>query len=151
MKRITGRVSKGREWVFKPPTKAFELLNFLTLQGFSLSFLVNGEALLLKAIYKHFIYINSPWVWIAVLFLSMMQLFIIWDESLKFNILSAYILKVSGLFYGLLAVLFSIDMVIPNTGFATYSSLSIIMVLAGFQLGAENTCKQLKSVICKDK
>lgn len=31
MKRITSRVSKGREWVFKLPIKVFELLNFLIL------------------------------------------------------------------------------------------------------------------------
>lgn len=151
MKRITNKVSKGREWIFKPPTKIVEFLNFLILSGFSLSFLINGEALLLKPIYRHLSYINSPWLWVGVFTLALVQLFILWDESLKFNILSSYMLKISGMFYGLLAVLFSIGIVIPNVEFTTYAALSLIMVLGGFQIGADNTCIQIARLKCKDR
>lgn len=150
MKRIVKAVNQGREYIFHIPTKSIELLNGLTAFFFAIVFMVNGATLSEHKFYLNFKYAGPSWIWIIVLILSIIQLNAMRKETLESNILSAIVLKVSALFWFMAALMFGSDYPPLSTGFFTYSILSFITVLAGYEISAQNTKQLLKRAECRN-
>lgn len=143
MKRIILKVNQGRQYLFSTSTKSIEFLNGLSAFLFGLVFLLNGAALGNYKFYLNFNYIGPIWVWWFVVILGAIQLNSMRKDTLESNMISAIALKLSALMWFMSALMFGSDYPPLSTGFFTYLSFSLVMVLAGFHLSAQNTYELL--------
>ena len=143
MKRILLKVNQGRVYLFSTPTKAIEALNGLTLSLFGLVFLINGATLGQYKFYVNFMYMGPSWIWWVVMLLGITQLNAARKDTLESNMMSAICLKLSALVWFVISLMFGSDYPPLSTGFFTYMSFSLLNVLGGFHLSAQNTYELL--------
>lgn len=138
MKKVLNKISQGRQFLFRPPTKGIEFLSGISLFFFGLVMSINNSSLLTNQFYKNFTFVGPSWIWIFVMSLGIIQLNALRKDTLESNILSAIVLKVSSLVWCLLALTFGSGYPPLNTAFFTYLSLSCITLLAGYELEVQN-------------
>ena len=143
MKRIIMRVNQGRRFLFHLPTKSIEFLNGLLALMFGLVFMMNGSSLVQYKSYVAFTYVGPVWLWFVISMIGVFQLNAMRKETLESNMLSAIVLKVSSLLWFLVAILFGSTYPPLSTGFFTYLIISLVCVLAGYELSAQNTYELL--------
>jgi len=150
MKRIIHKLGQGRAFIFGLPTKSVELLNGLCAFFFSMTFLI-AEALTSRfEIYRNFIYIDMPVIWMGMLLVSITQFRLLFRDTLESNIGSVLILRLSCVVWFSCALLFGVDSLLLNTEFFTYSSISFLCLIASLELGNRNSYEELLRKECRN-
>lgn len=143
MRRIIKKINQGREFLFSTPTKSIEFLNGLCILFFGLVFLFNGASLGEHKFYISFTFIAPPWLWWICVIVGVTQLRAMNKDTLESNMMSVLMLKSSALLWFLFAILFGAEYPPLSTGFFTYLWFSMVSLMAGFHLSAQNTFELL--------
>ena len=143
MNKVILKVNQGREFLFSTPTKSIEFLNGLCILFFGLVVLLNISSLGTYKFYASFSSIAPIWVWWISIIVGFIQLKNIGRDTLESNIMSVLMLKVSAFLWLLFAILFGAEYPPLSTGFFTYLWFSVVCLLGGFNLGAQNTYELL--------
>lgn len=106
-------------------------------------FLINGASLGTYKFYVSFTSIAPPWLWWICIIVGFIQLKSLSKNTLESNIMSVLMLKISAFLWLLFAILFGAEYPPLSTGFFTYLWFSVVCLLGGFHLGAQNTYELL--------
>lgn len=138
MQKIINKTNQFRRYLFSTPTKAIEFLSGLSTTLFGLIFLLNGNLLGKYKLYLSFNYVGPLWVWGIVVIIGLIQLNAMRRDTLESNTISAINLKVTAVVWFLIGVMFGADYPPLSTGVGTYFSMSLVNLMAGFHLSAQN-------------
>ena len=130
-----------REWAFKTPTRMVELISGFVAFFFSSAFIMDLSFYVTNHPYRNFSYLSSKWLWVLMLFLSILQIIYAGRSTLKSNLKSAQLLLWFSLVWIIIAVVFASDYPPISTGFFTYGILSVVNLTAYFYLDHLNKSK----------
>lgn len=150
MRQLGIHIIKSRQYIFGLPTKGIELFSGICAFFFSMVFLIGGSLPERFNVYKNFEYIDHPIVWVGMLAISIVQLRVVWKDTLESNIASAILLRVSCFIWFVCALLFGVDGLMLNTAFFTYSTMAFICLAASFEITARNKNEDLVRNECRN-
>ena len=138
MRRVLITTLQIRNYLFSTSTKAVEFLNGIATALFGLIFLLNGDILGKYKLYLSFNYVGPLWVWWILVILGVIQINAMRTDTLESNTVAAITLKVSALVWFLIGLMFGANYPPLSTGVGTYFTMSLVNLMAGFHLSAQN-------------
>lgn len=132
------KIHKLANWVFDEPTRPVELLSATIGFWFASIMLLNSTMTQSHISYTPFVLLEGGWIWILIVFLSVIHFIKIFAKSTKLTPhIRSYILLWFALVYILIAILFAAAWPPLTTGFPTYCTLAIINLLAHFKIDGD--------------
>ena len=129
MNFITSLLAQIRElhdWCFRTPTRLIELISGFCAFFFASAFLMDLSLFVVNHPYRNFAYLSNKWLWVVMLFLSILQLVFAGRSTLKSNEKSAQLLLWFSLIWIIISVVFATDSPPISPAFFTYTVLSFV-------------------------
>ena len=121
-------------WLFDKGTRAVEVLNSLFLIGFASTFIYNFEGILTLQSYKAFAIASSPYWWIGMFALGVVQFMALIKTSLHSNQASGIILISSAWVWGMVTGTFIASIPPLTSAPIIYSIFTLMCATAGMYL-----------------
>ena len=121
-------------WLFDKGTRVVEVLNSLFLIGFASTFIYNLSGILTVPSYKAFAIASSPYWWIGMFVLGVVQFMALIKTSLQSNQASGIILISSAWVWGMVAGTFIASMPPLTSAPIIYSIFTLMCATAGLYL-----------------
>ena len=136
-------------WLFGKGTRVVEVLNSLFLIGFATTFIYNLEGILSSSSYRAFAIASSPYWWIGMFVLGVVQFMALIKTSLQSNQASGIILISSAWVWGMVAGTFIASLPPLTPAPITYSIFSLMCATAGLYLLKLNKVEEGTTKGCK--
>ena len=134
-------------WLFDKGTRVVEVLNSLFLIGFMGTFLYDFEGILKLPSYKAFAVASSPYWWIGMGALGVVQVMALVKTSIQSNQFSGVILIASAWVWGMVAVTFIASVPPLTSDPIVYTIFSIVCGVGGLYLLKSN--KMFEEEVCR--
>ena len=121
-------------WLFDKGTRVVEVLNSLFLIGFASTFIYNFNGILTLQSYKAFAIASSPYWWIGMFVLGVVQFVALIKTSLHSNQASGIILISSAWVWGMVAGTFMVNLPPLTSAPIIYSIFTLMCATAGMYL-----------------
>ena len=136
-------------WLFDKGTRVVEVLNSLFLIGFASTFIYNLNGILTVPSYKAFAIASSPYWWIGMFVLGVVQFMALIKTSLQSNQASGIILISSAWVWGMVAGTFIASLPPLTPAPIGYSIFSLMCATAGLYLLKLNKVEEDTTKGCK--
>lgn len=136
-------------WLFDKGTRVVEVLNSLFLIGFATTFIYNLEGILSSSSYRAFAIASSPYWWIGMFVLGVVQFMALIKTSLQSNQASGIILISSAWVWGMVAGTFIASLPPLTPAPIVYFILSLMCATAGLYLLKLNKVEEDVTKGCK--
>ena len=136
-------------WLFDKGTRVVEVLNSLFLIGFASTFIYNFEGIISLSSYKVFAIASSPYWWIGMFVLGVVQFMALLKISLLSNQASGIILILSAWVWSMVAGTFIASLPPLTPAPIVYSIFSLMCATAGLYLLKLNKVEEDTTKGCK--
>ena len=136
-------------WLFDKGTRVVEVLNSLFLIGFASTFIYNFNGILTLQSYKAFAIASSPYWWIGMFVLGVVQFMALIKTSLHSNQASGIILISSAWVWGMVAGTFMANLPPLTSAPIIYSIFTLMCATAGLYLLKTNKVEDGTTKDCK--
>ena len=136
-------------WLFDKGTRVVEVLNSLFLIGFASTFIYNFNGILTLQSYKAFAIASSPYWWIGMFVLGVVQFMALIKTSLHSNQASGIILISSAWVWGMVAGTFMANLPLLTSAPIIYSIFTLMCATAGLYLLKTNKVEVGTTKDCK--
>ena len=136
-------------WLFDKGTRVVEVLNSLFLIGFASTFIYNFNGILTLPSYRAFAIASSPYWWMWMFVLGIVQFMALIKTSLRSNQASGIILISSAWVWGMVAGTFIASLPPLASEPITYSIFTLMCATAGLYLLKLNKVEEDTTKGCK--
>ena len=136
-------------WLFDKGTRVVEVLNSLFLIGFASTFIYNFEGIISLSSYKVFAIASSPYWWIGMFVLGVVQFMALLKTSLQSNQASGIILISSAWVWSMVAGTFIASLPPLSPAPIVYSIFTLMCATAGLYLLKLNKVEEDTTKGCK--
>ena len=136
-------------WLFDKGTRVVEVLNSLFLIGFALTFIYNFEGIISLSSYKVFAIASSPYWWIGMFVLGVVQFMALLKTSLQSNQASGIILISSAWVWSMVAGTFIASLPPLTPAPIVYSIFTLMCATTGLYLLKLNKVEEDTTKGCK--
>ena len=136
-------------WLFDKGTRVVEVLNSLFLIGFATTFIYNFEGVISLSSYKVFAIASSPYWWIGMFVLGVVQFMALLKTSLQSNQASGIILISSAWVWSMIAGTFIASLPPLTPAPIVYSVFTLMCATTGMYLLKTNKVEEDTTKGCK--
>ena len=136
-------------WLFDKGTRVVEVINSLFLIGFASTFIYNFEGIISLSSYKVFAIASSPYWWIGMFVLGVVQFMALLKTSLQSNQASGIILISSAWVWSMVAGTFIASLPPLTPAPIAYSIFALMCATAGLYLLKLNKVEEDTTKGCK--
>ena len=136
-------------WLFDKGTRVVEVINSLFLIGFASTFIYNFEGIISLSSYKVFAIASSPYWWIGMFVLGVVQFMALLKTSLQSNQASGIILISSAWVWSMVAGTFIASLPPLSPAPIVYSIFTLMCATAGLYLLKLNKVEEDTTKGCK--